>query len=149
MILAVTDAFLIGGKNIKNPYDKNVKRQLGVSLSLTSAAALRAAADKLTPFNLTDLTQQLDLLRKSLPKKIEQPKTGLPKSIEGLFWKRSRNGANLQCAGRHIAQSEVCGDERCVCANPLANRRLIIAARIFRIFLVFLPPYFPFSGGSV
>ena len=33
--------------------------QLGVSLSLTSAAALRAAADKLTPFHLTNFSNNL------------------------------------------------------------------------------------------
>ena len=33
--------------------------QLGVSLSLTSAAALRAAADKLTPFHLTNFSNKL------------------------------------------------------------------------------------------
>ena len=34
--------------------NKLTKWQLGMSLSLTSAAALRAAADKLTPFHLTN-----------------------------------------------------------------------------------------------
>ena len=44
----------------------------------------------------------------------------------------------MQCADRHIAQSEVCGDEAAFCADPLAKPLPYLSPRA-RTVLVFVP----------